>query len=258
MSVYERPQHGGILCRVANSSAGHAKLTPGPSPLIADYAALCAAHAALRLPGDAEDDGAGIRDAAAAPGGEDAGSEDGGDANADAAAETEVSNVPRSRRRKGGSAPAPAPAPTVDRAAAAAATLRWSRSATAKLRPLALPPTAPPTSSRADWRHFRLPAALLEEAASKPPPYVHIVKNIYTIRVKPRWPDSEPCGCAGGGRGGAAGGGGSSSMSRSQPGVASSAATSSARALHCGEGCVNRLLRIECRSVGPCAVVPQR
>ena len=76
-------------------------------------------------------------------------------------------------------------------------------------------------------------------------PYVHIVRNIYTIRVKPQWPDSEPCSCGGGG----GGGGASSSRGGAAAAAAAAAGREFARFAACGEGCVNRLLRVECRCV---------
>ena len=222
---------------------------------------VCAAHcdvdAAVPLPGDGEDDSGGAagllaslleRDAAAM--------DDGGEGEGEGEAEA---TARRGRGRRGGGK-----GPVVDPAASSAeAALRAARcavSAAAKLRPLAVAPTAPLAGARDDWRHFRLPASILSDAASKPPPYVHIVKNVYTIRVKPRWPDSEACACGAsmgaGGSGSSGRGGGSSSESRGLGGAAASGSGSAAvdpqgRTATCGESCVNRLLRIECRCVYP-------
>ena len=92
---------------------------------------------------------------------------------AKAANDTEGDAPSRSRKgskaRRRPAAAVAASAPSVDRVLLAAQLLATSRSGAAKLRSLALPPSAPAASAREDRRHFRLPTPLRDEAASKPP-----------------------------------------------------------------------------------------
>lgn len=128
--------------------------------------------------------------------------------------------------------------------------LEASQAAAARLSGLPGFPHVPlgAVSDAQDWRHMRIAESLVGPASTKMPPYTHIKRNSYQVKVRPELHESDVCACADNAARDAAkaraalpGGGDAPAVHPSKP--------------QCDASCYNRLLRVECMGGGE-AVTP--